>query len=121
MATLIEKVEKIKLIYRVLIYIVSLLAIAALLVFAVYRPLQTKIDSNRTKIRALDKEIKKAKLREKDLAKFEEDRAKLEERFNEELRLLPNEQEIPNLLRTITSLGLDSGLEFVLFSPKKYF
>lgn len=38
--------------------------------------------------------------------------------MKEALKLLPNEKEIPNLLRTITALGLDSGLEFVLFSPK---
>ena len=39
--------------------------------------------------------------------------------FQEALTLLPNEAEIPNLLRSITQLGTDSQLEFRLFSPKR--
>ena len=119
MANLIEKVEKIKMSYRILIFAGSLLAIIAILIFAIYQPYQYEIKAYQTKIRALEKEIKKAKLREKKLAKFEEENAKSEENLKNALKLLPNEKEIPNLLRTITALGLDSGLEFVLFSPKK--
>ena len=118
MPTFIEKVEKIKMPYRIVILTVTILIIAAIGYFAIYSNLSTEIKKNEDAIFTLDKEIKKAVLREKDLAKFEAEQAKAEEDFKLALKLLPNESEIPNLLRNITALGIESGLEFVLFSPK---
>jgi type IV pilus assembly protein PilO len=43
----------------------------------------------------------------------------VESQFAEALNLLPNTKEIPALLKTITQLGTDSQLEFVLFSPQR--
>ena len=119
MEKFIEKIEKIKMVYRIIIFSVTVLAIASLLYFGIYSPLQTKIAKNRKQIKALDVKILDAKKRERQLAKFEAEQAKAEEELVRQLKLLPNESEIPNLLRNITSLGIDSGLEFVLFSPKK--
>jgi type IV pilus assembly protein PilO len=44
------------------------------------------------------------------------------EKLNEELKnaltQLPNEKEIPEILKTISSLGKESNLEFILFRPR---
>ena len=114
-----EKVEKIKMVYRALILVVTILVLASVFYFLVYSPLHTKIAKTKSDIKALDVKILDARKREKQLAKFEADQAKAEEQLKEQIKLLPNESEIPNLLRNITSLGIEAGLEFVLFSPKK--
>lgn len=59
MPTLIENVEKIKMPYRILIFVGSLVAIFAILVFAIYQPYQAKITVYETKIRALDKKLRR--------------------------------------------------------------
>jgi type IV pilus assembly protein PilO len=43
---------------------------------------------------------------------------KLNEELRNALTQLPNEKEIPEILRNITSLGKESNLEFTLFRPK---
>jgi type IV pilus assembly protein PilO len=42
----------------------------------------------------------------------------LNEELKSALTQLPNEKEIPEILRTITNLGKESNLEFTLFRPK---
>jgi type IV pilus assembly protein PilO len=44
--------------------------------------------------------------------------AKLNEELRDALTQLPNEKEIPEILKTISSLGKESNLEFTLFRPK---
>lgn len=41
----------------------------------------------------------------------------LDQKLAEALTKLPNKEEIPALLQTISDLGKDSGLEFLLFKP----
>jgi type IV pilus assembly protein PilO len=119
MENFIEKVEKIKMIYRVLILAATILALGAFFYFVIYSPFSVKIEKNKKEIKELDVKILDAKKRERQLAKFEAEQAKSEEQLKEQIKLLPNESEIPDLLRNISALGIDSGLEFVLFSPKK--
>ncbi len=58
-------------------------------------------------------------MRARALKKFEAEYAEVDAQFQEALRLLPNTKEIPSLLKSITQLGTDSQLEFLLFSPQK--
>jgi type IV pilus assembly protein PilO len=44
--------------------------------------------------------------------------AKLNEELRNALTQLPNEKEIPEILKTISSLGKESNLEFTLFKPR---
>jgi type IV pilus assembly protein PilO len=39
--------------------------------------------------------------------------------FKEALKLLPNQKEIPSLLKKVTQLGDDSELDFRLFRPRR--
>ncbi|SNB46190.1 type 4a pilus biogenesis protein PilO [Geobacter sp. DSM 9736] len=52
------------------------------------------------------------------LPKFRDDYAKLEKELERALTELPNQKEIPGLLTSISSVGKNAGLDFLLFRPK---
>lgn len=116
--SLIEKAEQIKMGHRILILLGTLALLAGLFVYFVYMPKNQEIDRYEREIASLDQQIAKAKLAKKRLDEQRMKKELVETQFQEALRLLPNEREIPNLLRTITQLGRESNLEFRLFSPK---
>ena len=116
---LFEKVEKLKMIHRILILTGTVVLLAGLFVWLVYHPKSNEISRLETEITGLKQKINQAKIKARNLAKLETEYAEVEAQFQEALRLLPNKREIPTLLRTITQLGNDSNLEFRLFSPKR--
>ena len=115
--SLIEKVEKIKMLYRILILVGTFLLLASVFVFLVYLPKAEKISQAKKEIVGLQKQISKARITIKDLAKLEKEEALVDAQFKEALRLLPDKREIPNLLRSVTQLGSQSNLKFRLFRP----
>ena len=56
---------------------------------------------------------------EQNLRAFKKEFKETEEKFREALKFLPNNEEIPTLLTSISNLGAQSGLEFLLFQPEK--
>jgi type IV pilus assembly protein PilO len=54
----------------------------------------------------------------KDLQKFKQEVERLNIELANALTQLPNEKEIPEILRNISTLGRESNLEFTLFKPK---
>jgi type IV pilus assembly protein PilO len=115
--SLIEKVEKIKMLYRIFILVGSFLLLGSVFVFLVYLPKAEKISQTTKEIEGLQIQINKAKITVKDLAKLEKEEAQIDAQFMEALKLLPNEREIPSLLRNVTELGNQSNLKFRLFRP----
>ncbi|MBW2605763.1 MAG: type 4a pilus biogenesis protein PilO, partial [Deltaproteobacteria bacterium] len=70
-------------------------------------------------IAGLKQRIAVTKTKIKNLAKFRDEYARVEKRFQEALKILPDKREIPTLLAGISQLGIDSKLQFRLFSPGK--
>ncbi len=116
---LFEQIEKIKMPYRVLIFVGTIVLVAALFIYFIYMPKADQIETTNRQIATLKQRLNKARIRARNLKKFEQEFAQVDAQFKEALKLLPNEKEIPKLLRNITQLGSDSALEFRLFSPKK--
>ncbi len=116
---LISKVEKLKMPYRLLIYFGTLVVLAGLFVWLVFLPTKKEIQKTKQEIVRLDRKLAQARIRARNLKKFEAELKEVDAEFKQALKLLPNEKEIPALLRSITQLGADSNLTFVLFSPKK--
>jgi len=114
----IEKIEGIKILHRVLIFVATLIVLGGLFAFLFYLPKTGEISQTEKEISGLKLRIAQAKLQTKKLAQLEADFAKTEAEFQEALKLLPKKSEIPSLLRNITQLGLDSNLEFKLFGPQ---
>jgi type IV pilus assembly protein PilO len=53
------------------------------------------------------------------ISKFKQELADMEIRFERIKIMLPDSKEIPGLLRIVSQLGLQQGLEFLLFKPEK--
>jgi len=116
---LFEKVEKIKMPIRIAIFAGTIVILAVAFWYFVYEPYSTEIAQTEGKIANLQQEINKAKARASNLKRFEVEYAEVDAQFQEALKLLPNTKEIPSLLKSITQLGTDSQLEFLLFSPQR--
>jgi type IV pilus assembly protein PilO len=117
---LFEQIEKIKMPYRLLIFAGTIVLLVALFIYFLYMPKAEQIEKTNKQIATLNQRLNKARIRARNLKKFEQEFAQVDAQFKEALKLLPNEKEIPKLLRNITQLGSDSALEFRLFVPKKY-
>jgi len=117
--TFFEKIEKLKMIHRVLILVGTIVLVAGIFVALVYIPKSKEITRLNKEIAGLEKKINQAKIKARKLKKFEAEQIEVETQFREALNLLPNKREIPSLLRSITQLGSDAELEFLLFSPNK--
>jgi type IV pilus assembly protein PilO len=116
---LFEKVEKIKMPIRIAIFAGTLVLLAGLFVWLVYLPYDEEITQTRDEIAKLQQKLNQAEVRVRALKKFEAEFAEVDAQFQEALKLLPNTKEIPSLLKSITQLGTDSQLEFLLFSPQR--
>jgi type IV pilus assembly protein PilO len=114
-----EKIEKIKMPIRVLILVGTLGLLGGAFYFLVYQPKTDEIRKVRGEISTLKTQVMRARKEAKELPKWEAREVEVNEQFAQALKLLPNEKEVPSLLRNITKLGADSNLQFRLFTPKK--
>jgi len=114
-----EKVEKIKMPIRILILVGTLVLLGGAFYFLVYQPKTDEIRRATDEVSDLKLKVMKAKRDSSRLPEVKAREVKVNAQFKLALKLLPNEKEVPSLLRNITKLGADSNLEFRLFSPKK--
>ena len=119
LSTYFDKISKLRMAYRVLIFAATIVVLIALHIWLVHIPKTTEIATIQSDLKKLENQIRIAKIAAKNLKKLEKNLAKAQEDLKFALKLLPTSSEIPNLLKGITKLGNDSNLEFLLFSPKK--
>lgn len=117
--SLLGKIEKLKMVYRILILAGTVVLLVGLFAWLVVAPKTGQIDAAEKEIAKLDEQLNQAKIRARNLKKFEKELSEVDAQFQEALHLLPNQREIPALLSNITKLGNDSQLEFRLFSPNR--
>ena len=100
------------------ILLLLILAPIALFFFLLYQPNSEKIaklDATRTK---LHQEIQDLKQKERDKPKLLAEVAKVEDEFEQTAQMLPKDKEIPKLLKDISALGRNAGLDFLTFVPR---
>jgi len=114
-----DKVSKLKMVHRVLIFAGTVVLLLGLFIYLIYLPKTGEITKIKSEKDRLDKEIRLARVRAKNFEKLEADFTTVEGDLKSALALLPTTSEIPKLLKSITKLGNDSDLEFLLFSPEK--
>ena len=112
-----DKIEKLSKLYRILISSGIFLVFIAVAVFVFYMPKYKTIDTLDKELAGLQKELKKAKKNARDLKKFQKKMKDAEDQFNIVMKSLPEKEEIPSLLTSISDSGKESGLEFLLFKP----
>ncbi len=103
---------------RFLIYGGGAVLIVVLYVFLFHIPRSTEIVKKQERRLSLEKERTKLQVSLKDREKTSAEALQIEGRFNEVKAQLPEQKEIPELLRQVSNLGRDSGLEVTLFRQK---
>jgi type IV pilus assembly protein PilO len=53
------------------------------------------------------------------IIQFKQELAEIDNRYRQIIIMLPEAKEIPHLLKNISNMGLQQGLEFLLFKPEK--
>ncbi len=104
---------KVKLLLVILIFA---LPVGAYYFFFLKPNLETLDGLTSTKTQ-IEKELQKVKNRAADKPRLEAELAQTQAEFDEKAMLLPKEKEIPQLLRDISSLGRNAGLDFLKFKP----
>jgi type IV pilus assembly protein PilO len=119
LSTYFDKISKLKMGHRILIFVGTVVLIVGLYIWLVYIPKTGEIKIIKSELDRLEQNIRIAKVRAKNLKRLEADLAKAQGDLKVAIKLLPTTSEIPSLLKNITKLGNDSNLEFLLFSPEK--
>jgi len=119
LSTYFDKISKLKMIHRILIFVGTVVLIVGLYIWLVYIPKTGEIKTIKSELDRLEQNIRIAKVRAKNLKRLEADLAKAQGDLQVAIKLLPTTSEIPSLLKNITKLGNDSNLEFLLFSPER--
>jgi len=118
MALSMDAIYKLSTQKKVLILVAILGVMAGLYLHSFFIPKQDELKLAKGDLSKLTKELNESRAITRDLQKFKEQVDKLNEELKNALTQLPNEKEIPEILKNISSLGKESNLEFTLFRPK---
>jgi len=83
-----------------------------------YLPLQEGIESQQQRVETERMLLKRNQMLARDLPKKRQEFAKLESQLKVALNMLPKKSQIPDLLENVSWAGIDSGLEFAVFTPQ---
>jgi type IV pilus assembly protein PilO len=113
-----SKIEKLSKVQRILIFGGVFVLIIAIFVFFLYKPKLAEISKFKKELGTLEKKLVVAKKNAANLEKFQKMMQEAEVQFKTAMKALPEKEEIPSLLTSISRSGQDVGLEFLLFEPK---
>jgi len=102
---------------KVAIVLLLVLIPVAVFYFVFFQPNTEKTKGLESKIATVQKQLRDVKAKAANLARFEKELEIAQANFFEKAALLPNEKEIPQLLKDISSLGRTAGLDFLTFKP----
>jgi type IV pilus assembly protein PilO len=103
---------------RLLVYSGTAVLLVLSYTFVFYLPRSAQIVEKQENIQSLEEEKAKLQARLKDRANTKIEIQEVEGQFNRAKAQLPEEKEIPELLRQVSNLGRDSGLDVILFRQK---
>lgn len=103
---------------KVAILVVVLVLEAAAMIWFLYLPKHKELVKLRTDLTALQTEITAKTAIANNLPTIQREYTELQAELVRALTELPNSKEIPSLLTSITTLGKNAGLDFLIFRPK---
>ena len=118
MALTVDSITKLPKSKKVILLVVILVALAGAYYYFLYTPEKQALDSLEAKYNTLAKQLQESKDIHRNLEKFEAEVNELNAQLAVVRTQLPDEREIPEILKNISSLGKESNLEFILFRPK---
>jgi type IV pilus assembly protein PilO len=116
---LIQKISDLTKIQRIAICVAIVVAVVGSFVYFLYMPKYEEIGKLKKIIADQEALLKKTKQNAQQFAKYQKLMEEKQAEFNVASRALPLTNEVPSLLTNISQHGKDSGLEFLLFKPKK--
>ena len=114
-----HKLSKLTRLHKIVIFVAIFGALWGCFVWFFYMPQTETIEKLNKDLRSAQDKLARLKDVEKNLRAFKKQFKETELKFKEALKLLPDKEEIPTLLTSISNLGAQSGLEFILFQPQK--
>jgi len=113
-----EKVEKLSKAQRILISAGFFTLLAGVFIYFFFWPKLEKINSLTANLKEIEKKLATAKRNAADLKKFQAKMKEAEAQFKLAMKKLPEKEEIPSLLASISDSGQRVGMDFLLFEPK---
>jgi type IV pilus assembly protein PilO len=113
-----EKIEKLPKVQRVLISMAIFSLLVGGFIYLQYWPKYENINRLNTQLDKLEAKLTTAMKNAADLQKFQAKMKEAESQFQMAMKKLPEKEEIPSLLSSISNSGQQVGLEFLLFEPK---
>lgn len=115
---MLERFFELSYLQRLFSYGVALILIVAAGWYFIQVPLAQQIAAKETQQQELETEKQKLSSAIKDQKALREEVVNIEAQLKEATLQLPEEKEIPELLRQVSNIGRDSGLEITLFRQK---
>lgn len=114
----VSKIENLSKIQRILMFSGIFALLIAIFIFVLYKPKLEQIRALGKELDTLENKLVAAKKNAENLEEFQQKMKEAELQFKTAMRALPEKEEIPSLLTSISRSGQDVGLEFFLFEPK---
>lgn len=114
----VEKILKLPTKQKLLILALVVVLEAAALVWFLYIPKHKEHQGLKTELSKLQDEINEKTRISSNLPRMQKEYDQLNQELAQALTELPNSKEIPTLLTSITTLGKNAGLDFLVFRPK---
>jgi type IV pilus assembly protein PilO len=115
---ILEKLEKLNKIQRILISTAIFCLLVGGFIYLSYWPKHERINKLTSELEKLEEKLETAMKNAADLDKFKAKMREAESQFQMAMKKLPEKEEIPSLLASISNSGQQVGLEFQLFEPK---
>jgi type IV pilus assembly protein PilO len=101
----------------------GILALVAALILVIYwqiayKPQMRRIAAKESKLAELTRDMKNKQRIAEDYEKFKEETAMIQEDLQRYVAKLPDKKEIPDLLKSISNMSQEAGLEVLLFKPE---
>jgi len=103
--------------FKIIIAIAILILPAVIFYFAFYSPNDEKLAALNKQKSQMETKLRKVKKKAQNRERLRQEVAETQAAFDEISGLLPRQKEIPKLLKDISALGTNAGLDFLAFKP----
>src|SRR3954451_10328920 len=114
----VEKIFKLPMKQKIILLVLLLVIETAALAWFLYIPKYQEHQGLKAELTKLQTEIDEKTKIATNLPRLQKEYEQLKAELDKALTELPNSREIPSLLTSITTLGKNAGLDFLVFRPK---
>jgi type IV pilus assembly protein PilO len=112
-----DMLKNVPLYQRVVVLVILLLIIVGGFMYLVYLPKGSEIEALQAKIASVNNEINVNRTKIRRLDELKRENEELKRQLDERKKQLPTEKEVATLLKQVSDLGVNTGLDFKLWKP----